>query len=261
MLGFDPPPATTMSHSDARIALACLDLTSLGEDDTPAVAAALAKRANTAYGTPAAICIYPELILATRMSLMREGIPQVRIATVVNFPDGSADADRAEFETRRALAAGADEIDLVFPWRSFQAGAQEAARALVARVKARCGKAELKVILESSAFDDLAGLRAAADTAIAGGADFLKTSTGKFGAAASPQAAACMAAAISAAARPVGLKISGGVRTLADASRYLAIAADLYGRDRVVPARFRIGASALLDELLPVLALEPVDDS
>lgn len=249
-----------MPHSDARIALACLDLTSLGEDDTPAVASALARRAHTPYGTPAAICVYPELVLATRMSLMREGIPQVRVATVVNFPDGSSDAARAEYETRRSVAAGADEIDLVFPWRAFQSGDRAGALALVARVKTHCGKAELKVILESSAFADLAELRAAADCAIAGGADFLKTSTGKFGAAATPEAARCMGAAIFAAGRPVGLKISGGVRTLANASAYIAIAADLYGRDRVVPARFRIGASALLDELLPVLAAEPVDE-
>ena len=246
--------------TDARIALACLDLTSLGEDDTPATAAALAKRAHTPYGTPAAICVYPELILATRMSLMREGIPQVRVATVVNFPDGSVYAERADNETRRALAVGADEIDLVFPWRAFQAGDRAAAVALVKGVKARCAKVQLKVILESSAFEDLEQLRAAADAAIAGGADFLKTSTGKAGAAASLVAARCLGEAIRAASRPVGLKISGGVRTLADASRYLAVASEIYGRERVVPARFRIGASALLDELLPALALEPADE-
>lgn len=250
----------TMTLTDARIALACLDLTSLGEDDTPAVSATLAQRARSPYGTPAAICVYPELILATRMSLMREGIAQVRIATVVNFPDGSNDADRADNETRRALAAGADEIDLVFPWRSFLSGDQTGARKLVERVKARCNKAELKVTLESSTFDNIEQLRAAADTAIAGGADFLKTSTGKFGAAASVIAVRCMAEAIRASSREVGLVISGGVRTLADASRYLAIASELYGRERVVPARFRIGASSLLDELLPALALEPADE-
>jgi deoxyribose-phosphate aldolase len=92
-----------MLPTDARIALACLDLTSLGEDDTPATAAALARRAHTAYGTPAALCVYPELLFAARTSLMREGIPQVRVATVVLFPDGAADLDRAERETRRAL--------------------------------------------------------------------------------------------------------------------------------------------------------------
>lgn len=248
--------------TDARIALACLDLTSLSEDDTAATAATLAKRAHTAYGTPAAICVYPELILATRMSLMREDIAQVRVATVVNFPDGSADADRAERETRRAIAVGADEIDLVFPYHAWQAGAHAASQALVAQVTARCqGKATLKVILESAAFADAGDLRAAADAAIAGGADFLKTSTGKHsGGGATLAAAQILADAIAASSRPVGLKISGGVRTLADAQGYLAIASALYGRERVVPARFRIGASALLDELLALLAAEPADE-
>lgn len=248
--------------SDARIALACLDLTSLGEDDSAATAAALARRAHTPYGTPAAICVYPELLLATRMSLMREGIAQVRLATVVNFPDGAADSERAERETRRAIAAGADEIDLVFPFRAWQAGARAESQALVAAVAARCkGKADLKVILETAAFADAADLRAAADAAITAGADFLKTSTGKHPAGGATLAAAqILTDAIAASSRPVGLKISGGVRTLADAQAYLAIASALYGRERVVPARFRIGASVLLDELLPLLAAEPVDE-
>lgn len=249
-----------MPHSDARIALACLDLTSLGVDDTPGVVAALAKRAHTAFGAPAALCVYPELLLAARMSLMREGIAQVRVATVVNFPDGSGDAARVECETRRAVAVGADEIELTFPWRAFAAGDRAAAQATVARAKAHCGKAELKVILETSAFADLHQLRMAADCAIAGGADFLAASTASSDAAPTPEAARCLVAAIAAVRRPVGLKISSGVHTLAQAGAWIAIAAEIHGRERVVPARFRIGASALLDELLPALAAEPVDE-
>lgn len=239
-----------------------MDLTSLNEDDGAASVAQLARRARTAYGAPAALCVYPELILAARMSLMREGIAQVRVATVVNFPDGSADAARALRETRRALAVGADEIDLVFPWASWLAGEHEEALAPVRAVVAHCrGKAMLKVILESAAFPDSASLRAAADAVIAAGADMLKTSTGKHPAGgATLAAAAVLADAIRACPRTVGLKISGGVRTLADASAYIALAAGVYGRDRVVPAYFRIGASALIEDLLPVLAQEPDDD-
>lgn len=248
--------------SDARIALACMDLTSLGEDDSAADIAQLARRARTPYGTPAALCVYPELILAARMSLMREGIAQVRVATVINFPEGSADAERALRETRRALAVGADEIDLVFPYAVWLAGEHAAALAPVRAVAARCrGHAMLKVILETAAFSDPATLRAAADAVIAAGADMLKTSTGKHPAGgASPAAAQVLLDAIAASPRSVGLKVSGGVRTLDDASAYLALAATHYGRERVVPARFRIGASALLDALLPVLAQEPAED-
>ena len=250
------------SPSDARIALACLDLTSLGEDDTPAVAAALARRAHTAFGPPAALCVNPELVIAARMSLMREGIAKVRVATVVNFPDGGLDGDRAERETRRAIAAGADEIDLVFPWRGFLAGERTAARDLVARVKARCGeRVLLKVILESAAYPSVFELAKAASAAVRAGADFLKTSTGKVSGGASPESVRCLLDAIAAAGRPVGLKVSGGIKTLAQARTYIDLAATALGRERVVPARFRIGASGLIEELLPALAAEPSDES
>ncbi len=250
----------TDSPSDARIALACMDLTSLGEDDTPAIVAALARRANTSYGTPAALCVQPEMLTATRMSLMREGIAHVRLATVVNFPDGSADIDRAERETRRALAAGANEIDVVFPWRAFLAGDKTTSKQLITRVKARCGeRATLKVILESAAYPSVFELAKAASIAVRAGADFLKTSTGKVSGGASLESARCLLDAIAAAGRPVGLKVSGGIKTLAQARIYIDLAAAAFGRERVVPARFRIGASSLLDELLPALALEPAE--
>lgn len=250
-----------MALSDARIALACLDLTSLGADDTPATVAALARRAHHASATPATLCVYPELLLATRMSLMREGIPQVRTATVVNFPDGGIDADRAENETRRALAVGADEIELVFPWRALQSGDRAAAAALLKRVKARCAKTTLKVILQSAAFADLTELRVAAETAVAAGADFLVSATGKLGATQALDAARCLAAVIATTKRSVGLKMTGDIHTLAQATACVAIATQTYGRDRVVPARFRIGADALLEVLLAELALEPIDES
>lgn len=245
--------------SDARIALACLDLVSLGADDTPAVAAALARRANTAYGTPSTCCVYPELLLATRMSLMREGIPQVRVATVVNFPDGGGDADRAELETRRAVAVGADEINLQFPAPTLAAGHRADAQALVARVKARCGKAGLKVILDCAAFADDQALRAAAEAAIAGGADFLMMSVRDDGNAGA-QNFRRVGAAVADSSRAVGLAVFGDIGRLARASVYISLASEIFGRERVVPARFRIASNALLDQLLPELAKEPVDE-
>ena len=119
----------SLDPADARIALACLDLDACSEDDTPATAATLARRAHTAHGTPAAIVVHPELLLATRMSLMREGIAQVRTAALVNLPEGE-DAARAESEARRALAVGADEIELCFPHRAFLLGRDAQAREL-----------------------------------------------------------------------------------------------------------------------------------
>ncbi|MBK8068272.1 MAG: hypothetical protein IPK27_11780 [Rhodanobacteraceae bacterium] len=240
-----------MSHSDARIALACLDLDACSEDDTPATAATLARRAHTPHGTPAAIVVHPELLLATRMSLMREGIAQVRTAALVNVPEGE-DPARAESEARRALAVGADEIELSFPHRAFARGG-DAARELLAAVKARCGTRTLKVMLRGDALADDATLRAAADAAIAAGADYLH-------AAGMPTSARLrvLVEAIAAAGRPLGLKVSG-VQTPAQASAVIALASGLYGRERVVPARLRIGGDRLLDALLPLLAAEPPD--
>lgn len=249
-----------MTHSDARIALACLDLVSLGEDDTPAVAAALARRAHTPYGTPSTCCVNPELLLATRMSLMREGIPQVRVATVVNFPDGGGDADRAERETRRAIAVGADEINLQFPAQGFAASQRGSAQALVSRVKARCDKSGLKVILDGPAFADGKVLRAAAEAAIGGGADFLMISVRDKGTA-DFENFRRVSAAIADSGRAIGVAVFGAISSPAQASAYISLASELFGRERVVPARFRIGSNALLDQLLPVLAAEAVDES
>ena len=242
-----------MSHSDARIALACLDLDACSEDDTPATAATLARRAHTAHGTPAAIVVHPELLLATRMSLMREGIAQVRTAALVNLPEGE-DAARAESEARRALAVGADEIELCFPHRAFLRGSDAQARELLAAVKSRCGTRTLKLMLRGDALADDAALRAAADAAIVAGADYLH-------AAGLPTSARLrlLIDAIAAAGRPVGLKVSG-VQTPAQAAAVIALASGHYGRERVVPARLRIGGDRLLDALLPLLAAEPPDE-
>ncbi len=247
-----------MTLSDARIALACLDLVSLGEDDTAAVAAALARRAHTPYGTPSTVCVYPELLLAARMSLMREGIPQVRVSTVVNFPDGGGAADRAERETRRAIAAGADEINLQFPAQTFAAGQRASAQALVSRVKARCNKSVLKVILDCAAFADGKLLRAAAEAAIGGGADFLMLSVRGEGNA-DLMNFRHVSAAVADSGRAIGVAVFGAISSPAQASAYISLASELFGRERVVPARFRIASNALLDQLLPVLSAEPVD--
>lgn len=244
-----------MLLSDARIALACLDLTSLGDDDTPALVAALARRAHTPYGAPVALCVHPELIFAARLSLMREGIAQVRVATAI-----SCDGDQAHTlaQTRRVIAVGADEIELVFPTRPFLAGDKRAAQSLIERVKALCSKLELKVSLPQAALANGEDLQEAATLAIAAGADFLQISLTREDQVAN--LAAPTIAAIRAAARPIGLKINANTEDLAQLNACIALASELYDRERVVPARFRIASNALLDRLLPVLAAEPVDE-
>lgn len=235
----------------ARRALACLDLTSLGEDDDRARIEALCDAARTAPGAPAALCVYPEWIATVRRRLDRDGPAGVAVATVVNFPDGGADPARVARETRRAVAAGATEVDVVLPWRALLDGEPAMARAVIAACREACGaRALMKVILESGELGDALAVREASLLALDEGADFLKTSTGKARRGATPEAAQVMLEAIARRGGGCGFKASGGIRTLDDAARYLALADDVLGPGWATPRRFRLGASALLAEIV-----------
>lgn len=237
----------------ARIALRCLDLTSLKDDDTPASIEALARRAATPHGAPAALCVYPRFIGIARSALDAQGLAKVRVATVVNFPRGEASPAQAADDTAAAMAQGADEIDVVFPWRALRDGAPQAGVELIARCRAAAGDAPLKVILETGGLGDAALIRTASERAIEGGADFLKTSTGKAPVNATPEAATVMLDVIRAHGARVGLKVAGGLATLADVRVYLGLAAGVYGADRLTPATLRFGASSLLPVLLAAI--------
>jgi len=246
-------PESVQTDEVARRALAALDLTSLGEDDTPAGIEALCASAQGAGGLPAAVCVYPEHVQTARRALDGLGAAAVRVATVVNFPDGSADADRIVRETRRAIAAGADEVDMVLPWRALAAGDEQAVRqSLTAAREASRGR-PLKVILESGALAEAALVRRASELALDAGADFIKTSTGKAGSGATADAATVMLEAIRDRGGQAGFKASGGVRTLADAALYLGLADRLLGPGWATPQHFRIGASGLLGEIRKAL--------
>jgi len=237
----------------ARRAIALIDLTELADE---ADAAALHRLCATAPGggvipPVAAVCVWP------RHVALAKSLWQGRIATVVNFPSGAEPVDVVVAATKAALADGADEIDFVLPWQAFLAGrAGEAAITLAAVRAVIPAPARLKVILETGAYSDAATIRRASDLAIAGGADFIKTSTGKIAAGASPEAARAMLEAIRAAARPVGLKPSGGIRTLADARAYLDLAESIMGAGWATPETFRFGASGLHATLAGVVKSE-----
>jgi len=241
----------------ARRALRALDLTSLGEDDTPEHIEALCAAAAGGSGPPAAVCVYPEHIGTARRALAAAGAGAIPVATVVNFPDGSEDAGRTQRETRRALAAGATEIDMVLPWRSLRAGDPAAAAAAVAACRQACPGRTLKVILESGELDERDLIRRAGELAIEEGADFIKTSTGKVAVGATPEAARVMLETIRDHGGRVGFKAAGGVRSLADAATYFALADEILGGGWAEPARFRIGASGLLTEIRRVLGGAP----
>ena len=224
-----------MNISKAKI-LSLLDLTSLNDDDTPAVIDALCRNATQAIGKVAAVCVYPPFVAQSRARLPESS--GINVATVVNFPTGDEPLADVLAQTQQALADGANEIDLVFPYKALQQG------------NAAAGEAgSLKVILETGALSP-AEIAQAAQIAIAAGADFLKTSTGKIAHGASLEASAILLDQIAQAKQPVGLKISGGVRDIATAEAYIAQAAAKMGADWVQPENFRIGASSLLKELI-----------
>jgi deoxyribose-phosphate aldolase len=246
---------------EAERALACLDLTSLNLDDTSERIDALCDRAlSPAPGIdihPAAVCIYPKFVAQAHHRVHQHGIA---VAAVANFPLGTSSPDDVVAEVEQALADGADEIDVVFPFRAYLAGDHLWAGQLVQRVSATCRAgahpATLKVILETGVLQDPSIIKAAAAIAVANGADFLKTSTGKLDPAATPEAAAALLEVIAAAQREgqsIGLKVAGGVKTVADAAIYLEMADRTLRPDGAEPGNFRFGASGLLNDIVAVL--------
>ena len=233
----------------ARRALPLLDLTSLDEDDTEERIAALCAQARTPAGDVAAVCVYPRFVAQAAAALA--GAP-VRVATVANFPAGRLDARGAAQEAERALADGADEVDVVLPYLAFAAGERDAALAVVEAARTATAGATLKVILETGRLEGPEKVREAAAGALAAGADFVKTSTGKLKPGATLEAARPMLEAIRDHGRG-GFKAAGGVRTAEDAAAYLALADEVVGEGWTAPETFRLGASGLLVDLLDAL--------
>lgn len=237
-----------MNISKAQI-LSLLDLTSLNDDDTPAVIDTLCDNATQSIGKVAAVCVYPQFVAQSRARLPENN--GINVATVVNFPTGDESLADVLAQTQQALADGANEIDLVFPYKALQQGNAAAGEAMCNQIATLVHQqaGSLKVILETGALSP-AEIAQAAQIAIAAGADFLKTSTGKIAHGASLEASAILLDQIAQAKQPVGLKISGGVRDIATAEAYIAQAAAKMGADWVQPENFRIGASSLLKELI-----------
>lgn len=239
----------------ARRALGLVDLTNLNDDCTEADITTLTGRAVTPHGSVAAICIWPRFVAQGVRELAGTG---VKVATVVNFPAGGTETSAVVAETRQAIADGADEIDLVMPYRAFMEGRKGFAEEQIIRVKeAIPAPARLKVILETGEIKDPLLIHLASEIAIGAGADFIKTSTGKVPVNATLEAAEIMLTAIEEDRRDhggnVGFKPAGGIKTAEDAAAYLALADKIMGHNWVSASTFRFGASGLLDALIAEL--------
>jgi len=238
----------------ARLALACLDLTSLNDNDDAAAIEALCARAVNAHGTVAAVCVWPRFVAQARQALPLA----LRVAAVANFPHGSLDRDAALADAAAIADAGGDEIDLVLPWRAWAAGERAPCAALVRALRRAHPALTLKLILETGELRDDALIASASAMALDEGVNFLKTSTGKTPVSATPAAARTMLAAIAAqaaAGHGAGFKASGGIRTVADAKIYIDLTREALGR--VTAQNFRLGASGLLNDILAHLSGAP----
>ncbi len=241
-----------------RIAIACIDLTTLEGKDTPGRVVQLCRKAATpdvrdlSLPHVAAVCVYPTFISTAKAALRGTGVKVASVATA--FPSGQTGLDVKLAETRAAVADGADEIDMVIDRGAFHAGRYREVRGEIEAVRDACGLAALKVILETGELGTYDNVRRASQIAMEAGADFIKTSTGKIAPAATlPVALAMLQAARDferRTGRRVGVKVAGGIRTAKQALQYLVVVKETCGDGWLSPAWFRIGASSLLNDIL-----------
>jgi deoxyribose-phosphate aldolase len=241
-----------------ELAVRMTDLTTLEGADTPGKVRALcAKGRRPDPGDPAvppvaAVCIYPDLVPIAREALRGSTVKVAAVATA--FPSGRAAMDVKLADVRSAVDAGADEIDMVIDRGAFLAGRYGEVLDEIRRVKAACGDAHLKVILETGELMTLDNVRRASWLALLGGADMIKTSTGKVQPAATLPVGYVMLEAVRDFADVTGLrqgvKVAGGIRTAKDALRYLVVVNEIAGSEWLTPDLFRFGASSLLNDVL-----------
>jgi len=237
------------------LAITMIDLTTLEGQDTPGkIRAMCAKARQPGYGAPpvAAVCVYPDLVPEAVAGVAGSGVKVASVAT--SFPSGRAALDVKLADVKSAVAAGADEVDMVIDRGAFLTGRYGLVYEEITAVRAACGDAHLKVILETGELGTLNNVRRASWLAMLAGADFIKTSTGKVTPAATLPVTLVMLEAVrdyrDFGDRQVGVKPAGGIRTEKDAIRYLVLVNETVGEDWLDPRYFRIGASSLLNDLL-----------
>jgi deoxyribose-phosphate aldolase len=249
---------TTAKQWAIDLAISMIDLTTLEGQDTPGKVRAMCAKAqrpdpsDPSVPQVAAVCVYPDLVAVAKQSLGRSGVKVASVATA--FPSGRSSLAVKLQDTEDAVAAGADEIDMVIDRGAFLAGRFGEVFDEIVAVKQACGDAHLKVILETGEFATYDNVRRASWLAMLAGGDFIKTSTGKISPAATLPVTMIMLEAVrdfrDSTGRQVGVKPAGGIRTTKDAIRHLVIVNETAGEDWLDPDWFRIGASSLLNDLL-----------
>ena len=243
-------------------AISMIDLTTLEGADTPGKVRALCTKAvrpdplDSTVPHVGAICVYNDMVKVARDHLDSNGGSNIPVAAVSTaFPSGRASFEVKARDTQDAISNGASEIDMVIDRGAFLAGDLAKVYSEIVAIKEICGeKAHLKVILETGELVTYDNVRKASFLAMAAGADFIKTSTGKVAPAATPPVVLVMLEAVrdyfTMTGRRIGVKPAGGIRTSKDAIKQLVLVNETAGPEWLTPELFRIGASALLNDLL-----------
>ncbi|HXF98765.1 MAG TPA: deoxyribose-phosphate aldolase [Gaiellaceae bacterium] len=247
-----------------ELAVRMMDLTTLEGQDTPGKVAALCSKAlrpdpaDPAVPPVAAVCVYPSLVPTAKERLAGSAVRVASVATA--FPSGQSPTELKVAEARAAVELGADEVDMVIDRGAFLSGRYGKVYDEIAQVKEACGEAPLKVILETGELGTYDNVRRAALLAIAAGADFVKTSTGKISPAATLPVALCLMEAVRdvylETGHRVGIKPAGGIRASKQAVQYLVLLYETLGGEWMTPDLFRFGASTLLNDVLMQLRKE-----
>jgi deoxyribose-phosphate aldolase len=249
---------TTAKEQALDLAIRMVDLTTLEGQDTPGKVRALASKAmrpdpsDPTCPAAAAVCVYPDMVGTAKQTLGASGVKVAAVATA--FPSGRAALDIKLADTRDAVEAGADEIDMVIDRGAFLSGRYLQVYEEIVAVREACGSAHLKVIFETGELQTYDNVRRASWLAMMAGGHFIKTSTGKVQPAATLPVTLVMLEAVrdwrEATGQMVGVKPAGGIRTAKDAIKYLVMVNEVAGPDWLDPDWFRFGASSLLNELL-----------
>ncbi len=249
---------TTSKEYALDLAIRMVDLTTLEGADTPGKVRALSSKAvhpdpaDPTCPSAAAVCVYADMVHVARAAVGSSGVKVASVATA--FPSGRAALDIKLADTRDAVEAGADEIDMVIDRGAFLSGRYLEVHDEIVAVKEASAGAHLKVILETGELQTYDNVRRASWLAMLAGAHFIKTSTGKIQPAATLPVTLVMLEAVrdfrEATGQMVGVKPAGGIRTAKDAVRHLVMVNEVAGPDWLDPDWFRFGASSLLNDLL-----------
>ena len=249
---------TTAKQYALDLAIRMVDLTTLEGQDTPGKVRALSAKAmrpdpaDPTCPAVAAVCVYPDLVAVAKDQVGSSGVKVASVAT--GFPSGRTSLEVKVADTADAVAAGADEVDMVIDRGAFLSGQYGQVYDEIVAVKAATEDAHLKVILETGELATYDNVRRASWLAMLAGADFIKTSTGKVQPAATMPVTLVMLEAVrdfrDQTGRMIGVKPAGGIRTAKDAIRYLVVVNETAGEAWLTPERFRFGASTLLNDLL-----------